>query len=97
MREEYKEILEDKLNEQQTVSNPVEAVVMCNITTTQRNQIKKAIVKELTDKKSNTAIFDKRDGSAMYNGINLEMVMQCVFDGLNKHTQKLFNGIDLNT
>lgn len=54
----------------------------------ERNLLKKAILKELTDHEGNTAIFDKKEGYAIYNGTNLEMVMQCVFDGLNKHTQK---------
>ncbi len=48
----------------------------------ERNLLKKTILKELT------AIFDKKEGYAIYHGTNLEMVMQCVFDGLNKHTQK---------
>ena len=48
---------------------------------TERNKIKKEIVNALTDK--DTGIFDKKEGYAKYNGTNLEMVVQCVFDGLN--------------
>lgn len=48
----------------------------------ERNKIKKEIIKALTDK--NTGVFDKKEGYAKYNGTNLEMVVQCVFNGLNK-------------
>lgn len=48
----------------------------------ERNKIKKEIVKALTDK--DTGIFDKKEGYAIYNGTNLDMVVQCVFNGLNK-------------
>jgi len=57
------------------------------ITKAERNTLKKAILRELTGRRGGKPIFDK-DGDAIYNGTNLEMVMQCVFDGLNKHTQK---------
>ncbi len=57
------------------------------ITKAERNTLKKAILRELAGQRGDNPIFNK-DGDAMYNGINLEMVMQCVFDGLNKHTQK---------
>jgi len=50
----------------------------------QRNKLKKQIVKQLTDDAH--GIFDKKSGYAKYNGTNLEMVMQCVFDGLNELT-----------
>jgi len=56
------------------------------ITKRQRNLLKKQIVKSLTDEA--TGIFNKKEGWAVYNGTNLEMVMQCVFDGLNKFTDK---------
>ena len=56
------------------------------ITKRQRNLLKKQIVKALTD--DATGIFDKTKGHACYNGTNLEMVMQCVFNGLNQLTDK---------
>ncbi len=56
------------------------------ITKSERNTLKRSIIKELTDDK--TGIFNKKEGWAVYNGTNLEMVMECVFDGLNKHTEK---------
>lgn len=52
----------------------------------ERNKIKKQICKALTDKAH--GIFDKKEGYAIYNGTNLEMVMQCVFNGLNSVTDK---------
>lgn len=52
----------------------------------QRNKLKNSIVEELTNK--NTGIFNKQEGYAIYNGTNLEMVMKCVFEGLNKYTDK---------
>ena len=52
----------------------------------QRNLLKKEIVKKLTDDAH--GIFDKKEGCAVYNGTNLQMVMQCVFDGLNILTDK---------
>ena len=55
----------------------------------QRNKLKRSIIKELTDK--DTGIFDKTEGWANYNGTNLEMVMQAVFNGLNKQTDKTLN------
>ena len=56
------------------------------ITKAERNILKRAIIKELTSESS--GIFNKKEGQARYNGTDLEMVMQCVFDGLNAHTQK---------
>lgn len=52
----------------------------------QRNRLKKNIVKSLTDKQY--GIFDKKEGYALYNGTDLEMVMSCVFTGLNELTDK---------
>ena len=52
----------------------------------ERNTLKRSIIKELTSDQK--GIFNKKEGYARFNGINLEMVMQCVFDGLNKHTDK---------
>ncbi len=56
------------------------------ITKRQRNLLKKEIIKKLTC--VDRGIFDKSKGYAIYNGTNLEMVMQCVFDGLNNLTDK---------
>ena len=56
------------------------------ITKKQRNSLKREIVKKLTDDAH--GIFDKKEGYAVYNGTNLQMVMQCVFDGLNSLTDK---------
>ncbi len=63
------------------------------ITKQQRNVLKRAILKELTDK--DTGLFDKTEGWANYNGINLEMVMRAVFAGINKQTDKTLNSKDL--
>lgn len=49
----------------------------------QRNIIKKKILKCLTeDFKGNQAIFDKKEGFAVFNGTDLEMVMDKVVKGL---------------
>ncbi len=56
------------------------------ISKAERNTLKRSIIKELTDKDS--GIFNKKEGYAVYNGTDLSMVMRCVFDGLNKHTDK---------
>lgn len=56
------------------------------LTKPERNKIKKQIGKALTDKAH--GIFDKKEGYALYNGTNLEMVMLCVFEGLNEITDK---------
>ena len=49
-----------------------------------RNEIKKSIVKSLTDK--DFGIFDKKDGKAMWTGIDLDMVMDRVYYGLRQCT-----------
>jgi len=54
------------------------------ITKAERNALKRSIIKELTGK---NGIFNKQTGYANFNGVNLEMVMNCVFKGLNKHTK----------
>ena len=59
------------------------------ITKQQRNVLKRAILKELTDR--DTGLFDKTEGWARYDCINLEMVMRAVFDGVNKQTDKTLN------
>jgi hypothetical protein len=43
-------------------------------------------MKELTE--GNYRVYDKQTGEADYHGINMEMIMECVFRGLNKHTDK---------
>ena len=49
----------------------------------QRNLIKKKILKCLTeDFKNNQAIFDKKEGWQVFNGTDLDMVMNCVSKGL---------------
>jgi hypothetical protein len=49
----------------------------------ERNFIKKKILKCLTeDFKGNQAIFDKEEGWAVFNGTNLDMVMDKVCKGL---------------
>lgn len=49
----------------------------------QAQEIKKAILKRLTDgKDNNQAIFDLKEGYACFNGTNLEMVMNKVVDGI---------------
>jgi hypothetical protein len=52
----------------------------------QRNKLKNSIVDELTNE--NTGIFNKQEGYAIYSGTDLEMVIGCVFKGLNKYTDK---------
>ena len=54
------------------------------ITKKVRNEIKRSIVKSLTDEKF--GIFNKSSGHAIYNGTNLEMVMDRVYHGLRKCT-----------
>lgn len=59
------------------------------ITKKQRNKIKRDIIKEFTQNDGKYgSLFDKQTGEYNYNGIDLEMVMQCVFNGLNKNTDK---------
>lgn len=49
----------------------------------QAQEIKKAILKQLTDNKdTNQAIFDLKEGYACFNGTNLEMVMDKVVKGI---------------
>ena len=53
------------------------------MTNKQRNIIKKKIVKCLTeDFKGNQAIFDKEEGFQVFNGTDLDMVMDKVVKGL---------------
>ena len=53
------------------------------MTNKERNLIKKKIVKCLTeDFKNNQAIFDKKEGWQVFNGTNLDMVMDKVVKGL---------------
>ena len=56
------------------------------ITKSERNKIKKEIIKELTDK--SFGIFDKKEGLARYNGTNLEMVCECVQRALTRLVDK---------
>ena len=54
-----------------------------SINKAQAKEIKKAILKRLTDgKDNNQAIFDLKEGYACFNGTNLEMVMDKVVDGI---------------
>lgn len=53
------------------------------MTNKERNIIKKKIIKCLTeDFKGNQAIFDKHEGWAIFNGTDLDMVMNAVVKGL---------------
>ena len=53
------------------------------MTNKERNLIKKKILKCLTeDFKGNQAIFDKKSGYPVFNGTNLDMVMDAVVKGL---------------
>ena len=53
------------------------------MTNKERNLIKKKILKCLTeDFKGNQAIFDKKDGWQVFNGTDLDMVMNAVCKGL---------------
>ncbi len=52
------------------------------ITSAERNRIKMAIIKELTHNEH--GIFDKKQGYAVYNGTDLEMVVDCVQRALTK-------------
>ena len=54
------------------------------LTKVERNKLKNEILKQLTHKEY--GLFNKKEGYALYNGTNLYMVMQCVFDGLNNVT-----------
>jgi len=59
------------------------------ITNKQRNFIKKNILKCLTeDFKGNQAIFDKKDGFQIFNGTDLEMVMDKIVKGLEFSKEK---------
>ena len=53
------------------------------LTNKDRNAIKKEILNQLTH--DEYGIFDKKEGYAKFNGTNLEMVIQCVVDGLTKY------------
>jgi len=54
-----------------------------DMTNKERNLIKKKIVKCLTeDFKNNQAIFDKKEGWQVFNGTDLDMVMDKVVKGL---------------
>lgn len=59
------------------------------ITKTERNKIKKEIINELTDE--NYGIFHKKEGSAVYNGTNLEMVVECIQRALTRLVNKTHN------
>ena len=62
------------------------------MTNKERNLIKKKIVKCLTeDFKNNQAIFDKKEGWQVFNGTDLDMVMDKVIKGLEmaKHELKI--------
>mgnify|MGYP001587460210 CR=1 FL=1 len=56
------------------------------INKTERNKIKKEIINELTDEKY--GIFNKKEGWAVYNGTNLEMVSECVQRALTRLVTK---------
>lgn len=59
------------------------------ITKKERNLLKRLIIKEFTKEENGySSLFDKKTGEANYINVNLEMVMECVFKGLNKHTDK---------
>lgn len=60
------------------------------MTSKERNFIKKKILKCLTeDFKDNQAIFDKKQGWAVFNGTNLDMVMDKVAKGLTMAMHEL--------
>ncbi len=52
----------------------------------ERNKAKKAILEQLTHDEH--GIFSKHGGWAIYNNTDLEMVMQCVVDGLTKYAHE---------
>ena len=59
------------------------------MTNRERNLIKKKILKCLTeDFKNNQAIFDKKEGWQVFNGTDLDMVMDKVVKGIMKEPQK---------
>ncbi len=60
------------------------------ITKKQRNKIKRDIIKELTKVDDNgvDGLFNKQTGHYNWTGIDLESIVECVFKGLNKNTDK---------
>ena len=56
------------------------------LTKSQRTKIKNDIVKSLTSEEH--GIFNKKEGWAVYNGTDLDMVMDCVVYALSKNTIK---------
>ena len=68
------------------------AIVSCRLSNKDVLIMKEKILHCLTDDfKDNQAIFDKKQGWAVFNGTNLEMVMDCVVKGL-KFAQGELNG-----
>lgn len=61
-----------------------------DMTNKERNLIKKKILKCLTeDFKNNQAIFDKKEGWQVFNGTDLDMVMDKVVKGLEMAKHEL--------
>ena len=63
------------------------------MTNKERNLIKKKILKCLTeDFKGNQAIFDKKEGWQVFNGTDLDMVMNAVCKGLEMAKYEMCEG-----
>ena len=65
-----------------------------NMTNKERNLIKKKILKCLTeDFRGNQAIFDKKEGEAVFTGTDLDMVMNAVCKGLEMVKYEMREGV----
>ena len=68
--------------------------VLYKMTNKERNLIKKKILKCLTeDFKGNQAIFDKKEGWQVFNGTDLDMVMNAVCKGLEMAKYEMCEGV----
>ena len=77
-----------------TVLYCVLGTVLFKMTNKERNLIKKKILKCLTeDFKGNQAIFDKKDGWQVFNGTDLDMVMNAVCKGLEMAKYEICEGV----